>query len=270
MGRAWAAIVLAAVLFLTATPVIGRSAITSLRALTAAPTQFANRAVTVAGRFRGRSASAGTTVAPINRSRWDFLLDADGAAVWVTGIRPAGWDFDLDPRSASDARRGVWLEVTGTVRLDRRAARHCARDATCRDFWIEASDLRPARGPAQTDAQLPLRPPVQAPIVVFHDPVSDEADVAPATSVRLQFSRPMIPETFSEHIRIAYASPRVPSAVPIPRFSAIYSETTRSLAITFAAPLASHQSVRVELLEGIVAVNGRPFEPWAFEFSTGQ
>jgi hypothetical protein len=190
--------------------------------------------------------------------------------VWVTGIRPAGWDFDLDPRSASDARRGVWLEVTGTVRLDRRAARHCARDATCRDFWIEASDLRPARGPAQTDAQLPLRPPVQAPIVVFHDPVSDEADVAPATSVRLQFSRPMIPETFSEHIRIAYASPRVPSAVPIPRFSAIYSETTRSLAITFAAPLASHQSVRVELLEGIVAVNGRPFEPWAFEFSTGQ
>jgi hypothetical protein len=226
--------------------------------------------VTVAGRFRGRSASDGTTVAPINRGRWAFLLDADGAAVWVTGIRPAGWDFDLDPRSASDARRGIWLEVTGTVRLDRRAGRHCARDATCRDFWIEASDLRPARAQPQTDAQLPLRPPVQAPVVVFHDPISDEADVTPATSVRLQFSRPMIPETFSEHIRIAYASPRAPNAAPIPRFSAIYSETTRSLAITFAAPLASRQAVRVELLEGIVAVNGRPFEPWAFEFSTGQ
>jgi hypothetical protein len=32
--------------------------------------------------------------------------------------------------------------------------------------------------------------------------------------------------------------------------------------------LARHQAVRVELLEGIVAANGRPFERWAFVFST--
>jgi hypothetical protein len=267
MGRAWAAILAT---ILTATPVIGGAAITPLRALTAAPTQYANRAVTVAGRFRGRSAFDGTSLAPLNRSRWDFLLDADGAAVWVTGIRPAGWDFDLDPRSSSDARRGIWLEVTGTLRVDRRAGRHCPGGVTCRDFWIEASDLRRGRPPTGVDAPLPLRPPLQAPVVVFHDPINAEADVAPATPVRLQFSRAMIPETFSERIRIAYASPRGANAAPIPQFSAIYSDATRSLAITFAAPLAPHQSVRVELLEGIVAANGRPFEPWGFEFTTGQ
>ncbi len=46
------------------------------------------------------------------------------------------------------------------------------------------------------------------------------------------------------------------------RGSAIYSDVTRSLAITFAAPLASRQAVRVELLEGIVGANGRLLEPW--------
>ena len=56
---------------------------------------------------------------------------------------------------------------------------------------------------------------------------------------------------------------------PIPPFSGIYSDVTRSLAISFAWPLARDQAVRMELLEGITAANGRPFEPWAFVFSTG-
>jgi hypothetical protein len=105
--------------------------------------------------------------------------------------------------------------------------------------------------------------------VVFNDPIQDEAGVAPSSAIRLQFSRPMIPETFSEHIRIAYTSQPGPAAPPISRFSAIYSDVTRSLAITFAAPLASRQTVRVELLEGIMGANGQPLEPWAFVFSTG-
>jgi hypothetical protein len=77
------------------------------------------------------------------------------------------------------------------------------------------------------------------------------------------------PETFSEHIRIAYTSVQALGRPPIPRFTATYSDATRSLAITFASPLPGHQTVRVELLEGIVAANGRPFEPRAFVFRTG-
>ena len=37
---------------------------------------------------------------------------ADGA-VWVSGLRPKGKDFDLDPVARVDT--GRWLEVTGTV-----------------------------------------------------------------------------------------------------------------------------------------------------------
>ena len=250
---------------------IGQSAsAVSLRALIATPDLYANRPITVIGRFRGRSGyGQGAAGSPPNRSRWDFLLNAEDAEVWVSGIRPAGWDFALDPSSPSDARTGAWLEVTGTVRLTRRAARSCKAGPACRNVWIEASDLRSARAPSANGPGLPLRPPLQSPIVVFNDPISDEAGVAPSTAIRLQFSRPMIPETFSEHIRIAYTSVHALDASPVPQFSAIYSDATRSLAITFASPLAGGQSVRVELLQGIVGANGRPFEPWGFVFSTG-
>ena len=272
MGRASSAIgLISATVLLGPVAAIGQSrATTSLRALTATPELYANRAVTVTGRFRGRvPAPDGIPSLPPHRSRWDFLLDAEDSAVWITGIRPAGSDFDLDPLSPSDVRAGAWLEVTGTVRLAQRTTRTCRPTRDCRDVWIEASDLRAAQ-PSSSDA--PGRRPrsaMQSPIVVFNDPIDDEGGVVPSTCVRLQFSTPMIPETFSERIRIAYSSAQSLAAPPIPRFTAIYSDATRSLAITFASPLASHQTVRVELLEGIVAANGRPFEPWAFAFRTG-
>jgi hypothetical protein len=269
MLRAWAGI--SAIALLGSTPVLGRSPVTSLEALIAAPERYANRAVTVTGRFRGRAVGDASSALPPppNRSRWDFLLNENGAAVWVSGIRPAGWDFDLDPQSAADARKGPWLEVTGTVRVAGRA-RSCSTAAVCDDVWIQASDLRAARPPETGLFELPIRPAVQPPVVVFNDPVTDEAGVAPETGVRLQFSRAMIPETFSERIRIGYASVgmRSTGAPPIPAFSALYSEATRSLAITFAAPLAPGRTVRVELLDGIVAANGRTFEPWGFSFTT--
>jgi Big-like domain-containing protein len=250
--------------------VLGQSAAAiSLGALIATPDLYANRPVTVIGRFRGRIGSAGAPFHPPNRSRWDFLLNTDDAQVWVSGIRPAGWDFDLDPLSPSDAQTGAWLEVTGTVRLARRTARTCEAGPGCRDVWIEASDLRSARAPSAGGPGVALSPPVQSPSVVFNDPINDEAGVAPSTAIRVQFSRQMVPETFSERIRIAYTSMQAPDAPTIPRFNAIYSEATRSLAITFASRLAEHQTVRVELLEGIVGANGRPLEPWGFVFTTG-
>ena len=272
MGRASIACsLISANLWLGSGAVLGQSAAAvSLRALIATPDLYANRPITVIGRFRGRIGyDQGAAGFPPNRSRWDFLLNAEDTEVWVSGIRPAGWDFDLDPSSPSDARTGAWLEVTGTVRMTRRAGRSCNAGPVCRDVWIEASDLRSARDPSASGPGLTPRPPLQSPTVVFNDPINDEAGVAPSTAIRLQFSRPMIPETFSEHIRIAYTSVQALDASPIPQFSATYSDATRSLAITFASPLAGRQSVRVELLEGIVAANGRPFEPWGFVFRTG-
>lgn len=261
-------LVVPATLTLTLTAFEQQPAITAIRAITTAPDQYANRPVTLIGRFRGRASGDDLVVPPLNRSRWDFLLKSDDdALVWVSGLRPTWWDFDLDPRSAVDSTAGRWLKVTGTVRVSRAQTR-CVSPA-CARVWIEASDVRAAARPLDRFEPL-FRPPVQAPTVVFNDPIADERDVPRSTTVRLQFSRQMIAETFSEHVRVSYCSPRQISALPIPKFTAVYRNGTRSLELEFLAPLSQYETVKVELLEGITAVNGRLLAPWAFTFTTGR
>ena len=240
-------------------------AATSIRAVTTAPDYYANRPVTLTGLFRGRTAGS-QPIQPLNRSRWDFLLESkDDALVWVSGVRPAWWDFDLDPRSAADTRSDRWLEVTGTVRV-RHSRQSCG--SPCSQVWIEASDLRPAVPIVDGVAAL-LRPAVTPPVVVFNDPVNDEREVPRTTTVRLQFSRPMVGPTFSEHVRVSYGPPRAIAAAPIPPFTAIYQDETRSLEITFTAPLEPFATVKVDLLDGITATNGRLLPAWGFSFTTG-
>jgi hypothetical protein len=219
--------------------------------------------VTVTGRFRGRQ-PPGQDARPIRaRSRWDFLLEMDDAVVWVSGIRPAGWDFDLDPRSAEDAARGPWLEVTGTFRVEHR------REAG-QQIWIEASDLRRAES-RQAGGRPPfLRPATVAPALVFQDPIPGEDDVPRDTAVRLQFSRAIIPETLSEHIQVSYAAPRPLGAPPIPQFTARYAHDTRAITLSFAEPLAPLSVVRIELLPGIAGENGLAVAPADYTFTTAR
>ena len=235
---------------------------TTVQALASAPLRYANQPVTVTGRFRGRQPIHGQHAGPLPnaRGRWDFLLETDDAAVWVSGIRPAGWDFDLDPRSAADASRGTWLEVTGTFRVDRRRGIH--------EAWIEATDLRRAALP--TDRSLLMRPASVAPALVFQDPIPGEDEVPRNTAVRLQFSRAILPETLSERIHVSYAAPRPIDAPPIPQFTARYAHDTRSITLSFVEPLAPLSAVRIELLAGIAGTNGLAVAPAEYTFTTAR
>ena len=235
---------------------------TTVKALFAAPSRYANQPVTVRGRFRGRQPSWITDATFLSRarSRWDFLLEMDNAAVWVRGIRPAGWDFDLDPRSAADASRGPWLEVTGTFRVDRQRGP--------REAWIEATDLR--RAALLPDGTLLARPDSVAPTLVFQDPIPGEEEVPRNTAVRLQFSRAILPETLSEHIHVSYAAPRPIDAPSIPQFTARYAHDTRSITLSFAEPLAPLTAVRIELRPGIAGTNGLPVGPAEYTFTTAR
>ena len=257
---AWAVALSTTVLFAPSF-VSGETAFTTVTALFAAPSRYANQPVTVRGRFRGRQPSWTTDATFLSRarSRWDFLLEMDNVAVWVRGIRPAGWDFDLDPRSAADASRGPWLDVTGTFRIDRRQG--------MREAWIEATDLRRAALPP--DRALPARPGSVAPTLVFQDPIPGEEEVPRDTAVRLQFSRAILPETLSEHIQVSYASPR-PADAPIPHFTARYAHDTRSITLSFVEPLAPLSAVRIELRPGVAGTNGLPVPPAEYTFTTAR
>ena len=227
----------------------------TIRAIALAPDRYAEREVRVVGRFRGRNLY-GDLPTPLNKSKWDFVLQSADAAVWITGMRPRGNDFDLDPGARVDT--GRWLEVTGVVR--REGAR----------LWIEASAFKLATAPeVPVEIAVPVRPSEPPPEVIFSAPVADEVDVERSTAVRVQFSRDMDGVTIRDRVRVSYVPPPAGSTPPPPAFTAIYDEGTRAIEIKFAAPLERFQTIKVELLDGITSLDGQPLPPWTLTFSTG-
>ena len=270
MCRAWIATAGVTGLLLTCLAA-EEPALVNIRAVTSSPERYSNRPVRLTGRFGGRVAqqSEGFT-RPLKRTRWDFLLKWDDTAVWVSGLRPVGRDFDLDPLSPADARAGRWLDVTGTVRVKNRAERTpCAASGSCAEVWIEATDVHLVAPPWGTLLQTALQPRVAAPQIVFHDPIAGEIDVARSTPVRMQFSRAMNGDTLSGRIRVSYGSPRSLGAPPVPPFTAVYQPDTRGLELRFNSPFDPMEMVKVEVLDGVAAADGRRLEPWTLTFTTG-
>ncbi len=227
----------------------------TIRALALAPERFEGRGVTIVGRFRGRNLYGDLPQSP-GKSKWDFVLQSADAAVWVTGLRPRGKGFDLDPAARVDT--GRWLEVAGTVRRD--GTQVCVEGTAVKQTTAQED----AAGPVVV--QLPPEPP---PRVIFSAPVPDDTEVEVGTAVRLQFSRPMEGKSFQDRVRVSYAAPSQGQAPPAPPFTASYDPGNRSLEIRFKPPLERFQRVKVELMEGISAVDGQPLQPWTLTFTTG-
>jgi hypothetical protein len=225
----------------------------SLRALALAPDQYEGREVTLVGRFKGANLY-GDLPQGVGRSKWDFVLQSADAAVWIANLRPRGRGFELDPTRRVDA--GRWLQVTGTVRRDGALV------------WIDgrALEATDAVEEAPIEVAVPIIPKQPPPEVIFSAPVPDDFDIERDAPVRLQFSRDMTDESFRGAVRVRYTAPEAPDP---PRFTATYNGGTRSLEIRFAEPLLRFMEVRVELLEGIVAVDGQPLQPWSLTFTTG-
>src|SRR5262249_25588717 len=109
--------------------------------------------------------------------------------------------------------------------------------------------------------------------VVFSTPTEGETDVAPATRIRIQFSRDINPTTFRNHIRIAYSvgeqRPATETPPVAPEFSTQYMPGTRVLEIRVGGPFERFQTIRVELMEGILGTDGQALKPWTLTFQTG-
>lgn len=228
----------------------------SIRAIALLPEQFDNRQVTLTGRFRGRNLY-GDLPQGVAKSKWDFVLQSADAAIWITGLRPKGKDFDLDPSARVDT--GHWVEVKGTVQ----------RDGT--SVWLAGESIRqataPTDGPIEVAAPpLPAEPP---PSVIFSAPLADDTDFPIAGRIRIQFSRDMNEKTFNGRVRIHYGGTTPPPNAP-PNFTVTYNDGNRSLEIRFKEPLTPFQPVVIELGEGITAIDGQPLKPWTLKFTTGQ
>ena len=226
-------------------------AMPSLRQIVLAPAPFEGKTVTVRGRFRGQNLFGDLPHWP-RQTRWDFVLQAADAALWVTGQRPHGREFDLDPTSRRDA--GTWLEVSGVLHLVEGLV------------TVEAKSIALSRpsGDVSPEPVAPEPPREPPPSVIFSAPMSDEADISRTITVRVQFSRDMAPASFAGHVQVTYGE-GVTDAVPA--FTATYRPENRGLEIRFASPLSRGATVTVSLEEGITASDGSPLSPARLNFT---
>ncbi len=233
----------------------------SVRALALDPLRYLDQNVTIRGRFRGRNLFGDQPNAP-GRSREEWVLQAADASVWVSGRKPKGDGFELDPESRIDT--GKWLEVAGMVRIERGLV------------FLEATAVRTAPppddlGPSEPVVRVPTRGP--APEVVFSTPTDGETEVEPTTRVRIQFSRDLNKDTIAQHVRVSYAGGApvasgepAPPAIPV---TATYLEGARVLELRFPEGLERFRTVKVELTADILATDGAALVPYAFTFTLG-
>ena len=71
---------------------------------------------------------------------------------------------------------------------------------------------------------------------------------------------------------MSYVPSAAAGAAPLPKppaFTVTYNDAAHAIEIRFAQPLERFQQVRVEMLEGITALDGQPVKPWTLTFTTG-
>lgn len=231
----------------------------TVRAIALTPDRYEGREVKVIGRFKGRNLY-GDLPQALGKGKWDFVLQSAEGAVWVTGMRPKGKGFDLDPNARVDT--GRWLEVTGVV------------GQVGSLVYITATALQAANPPTETavEVAVPERPPLPQPEVIFSAPVDEDHDVERSAPVRIQFSRDVDPKTIRDRVRVSYVVSAAAGAAPAPKppaFTVTYNDGAHAIEIRFPQPLERFQQVRVEVLEGVTALDGQMVKAWTLTFTTG-
>ena len=233
---------------------------TTVRTLALDPETYEGERVTVTGRFRGRNLYGDLPDAP-GLGLWEFVLQSADGAIWVTGVRPRGRDFDLDVTARVDT--GRWLKVTGVI--------HGTRDLV-RLEGTEVDLVQPPAAAASTAAEAAPRLALP-PEVIFSTPTQDDVDIVPDTLVRIQFSRDIDPESFEDQIRVGYHGEESSESGALPpptiEFDLEYLTRNRVLEIRFTEPLERFRTVEVELLDGITTTDGALLPPWTLTFALG-
>jgi YD repeat-containing protein len=226
----------------------------SIRALALEPWKYAGQKLTLVGNFRGRNLFGDLPGAP-GKSKYDFVIRGAEGALWVTGLRPRGRGFELDVDRRVDSDR--WLEITGTVLHEKGMVLLEGAAVT----MAKAPEVQ--RPPEEPPAPAIAKPPVE---VVFSSPTEGDTDVRPTDTVRVQFSRGLDEKSLPGRTRVTILGDETPDGRP---HKAVYDGASRSIAISFAEPLARLSTVRVEILDGVKGFDGAPVTPWVLTFSVG-
>ncbi len=204
--------------------------------------EYDGEVVRVVGRFRGRNLF-GDLPARSQKSPHDWVIKSERAAVWVTGHKPGGDGWGLNVEAAGSME---WLEVVGRPRVRNGVA------------YLQAAKVALVPAPRGVRVVPPRRllssTPTDPPSVVFCLPLEGE-NVGPASRIVVQFDRNMDEESFKERVRVREEGG---AAIGV---RLLYDESRRSLVVTPVRSPAAGRRLLLELLPGIVDVDGVPLAP---------
>jgi hypothetical protein len=226
------------------------------------PAKHLDTEVTIIGQFVGRNLLGDLPDTPA-QSKYDFVLRSGDAAIWVANLRPRGNDFELSLDTRIDT--GRWAEVSGRLQQARGL------------LFIDAQGKRLAlrAPPVEMPTPQPIAPTSKAPPpeVIFSIPVQNETEVSWSAPVRLQFSRGLDPATLKDRVRVRYleeearnlGEPEAPTA----HYTVQYLPANNVIEIKFTENLVRYRTVKVDLLEGILATDKQPLAPYTLTFVVG-
>ena len=231
-------------------PDLPPSDLVDLRELIRGPQPYYDKRIAVIGKFRGDNVYGDLSMRTKKTPR-DFIIKVADTAIWVTGKRPEGDGFELNPERRRDT--GKWLKVTGVPWAD-------AGETYLRAHLIEMvdrpddPDLEPRNLEDEIAAVEEAEPP---PEVIFSVPLDGERGLPLNTEFRIQFSKDMNRASFDRNIDLLYADD-LGDGNPFPDMMVSYDEPSRSLVVIPGKRLEPGKEIRLILYEGIRDDGDRP------------
>jgi hypothetical protein len=219
-----------------------------LRDLVRGPEPYLGERVSVVGKFRGNNLYGDLSIS-IKKTPRDFVIKMADVAIWVTGRRPRGKGFELNPRMRRDT--GKWLKVTGIPWMDADVvylkAEKLELAPVPEDPTLEPED------PEEEEENEELAPP-NPPEVTFSLPMDGERGIPLDTEFRIQFSHDMDPDCFAGNVELLYSE----GASVVPNVVLEYDMRSRSLVVLPSNGLEPGKQVELILYEGLVDEDGVP------------
>jgi hypothetical protein len=222
----------------------------SLEELVDNPGKHDNKVVRVVGKFRGRNLYGDLPLRSQTGSS-DWVIKDDVYAVWITGRKPRGSGWALDPSLKRDT--GKWVEVLG-------------RPATRNGLtYVRAVKVALTTAPSKTADAAPAPPPPEKPklppVVVFALPLDGETEVPANARFAIQFSKDMDEASFKGRVVLRYVGLRRPGDRPLDGLRLSYDGGRKALFVDPGDVLRPGRQLELLLLPGIADVDGLTLEP---------
>ncbi len=234
-----------------------------LRDLVKNPATYVDEQIVVYGKFRGNNLYGDLSIKD-KRTPRDFIIKLANAAIWVTGRRPRGDGFRLDPKKRRDT--GKWLNVIGTAWQHEGSGTYYLRAEKIElADKPEDKDLEPVKVVRPEEEK--LGPP---PEVTFSLPLAGERDIPLDSEFHIQFSNPMKAESFNRNVDLLYADDDG-IGNPFPELEVSYDRDSRTLTVQPNKRLEPSKEIELILYDAIEDEDGQKIltEPGAADREPG-